>query len=323
MTPVRLLLALTAVCHFVAAAAAAQPPSAETPEGVAALSTRLSTVSTELESIRREMGQPEFSQSEINRLTATPRTIFAQALVMFRKADRLSFELARQRAPVPPLPREQIEINHSSAIVEATLERINAVKSALGITEATTETTSVRTNSLAELLLTVAQASGQLNLLLERRFSSSDVFEQVTVAVSYAARLLQQFPTAEQIPAAPTFERFKRPSDVYLRLVNCFELLDEITKVSGSSTLGLQSHSGNAANVTSGVVYDLASLLVSELAHLDSRVASDKPSIGSYYPGRKMPSHTYQRDGLLEAQLTQLLALVTISPNWLTPSMPQ
>ena len=322
MTPVR-LLALTAVCHFVATGAAAQPPSAETPGGAAALSTRLTVVKTELEFIRREMGRPAFTQSEITPLDTAPRAIFAQALAMFRKADRLSFELARQRASVRPLPLGQIEISHISPVVEATLERINAVKTELGITEATAETTSDRTDSLADLLLAVAQASGQLNLLLERRFSSSDVFEQVTVAVNYTARLLQQFPNAEQIPAAPTFERFKRPSDVYLRLVSCFELLGEIARTSEISTLGLQRLSGTEANVTSGDVYDLATLLVSELSYIHSRFASGKPSFDSYYPGRKLPSHAYQRVGLLEAQLNQLLALVTMSPNWLTPSMPQ
>ena len=89
------------------------------------------------------------------------------------------------------------------------------------------------------------------------------------------------------------------------------------------STLDFERHTEGIADLTSSDVYDLASLLVSELAYLDSRVASGKSPIDSYYPGRKLPSHTYQRVGILKAQLSQLVALVTTSPGWLTPLMPQ
>ena len=325
MIPVR-LLALTAVCHIVAVAAVAQPAAGEASvetEGLAELSAHLTLVRTELEFVRREMGRPEHLRSEIRVLGAEARTIFAQALTLSRKADRLSFELARQRAPIPPLPTDPIEINHVPAMVDAVLERVRIVKTELGITEAAPEATGDPTVSSADLLRSMLQASRQLNLLLERRFSSSDVFQQVTVAISYTARLLQQFPDAEQIPDAPGFERFKRPSDVYLRLLDCFELLGEIARMSEVSTLDFEGHTEGIADLTSSDVYDLASLLVSELAYLDSRVASGKSPIDSYYPGRKLPSHTYQRVGILKDQLTQLVALVTTSPGWLTPLMPQ
>ena len=64
-------------------------------------------------------------------------------------------------------------------------------------------------------------------------------------------------------------------------------------------------------------VYDVASLMVAELNHLHSRLPSGKPPRQVFAPGRKFPSHVYQRVGLLEVQLEQLEKLVRKSPGWL------
>jgi hypothetical protein len=65
---------------------------------------------------------------------------------------------------------------------------------------------------------------------------------------------------------------------------------------------------GDAANVLPSDVYDLASLLLGEVAFLHS-IAKDAHApypFEANAPGRKLPSHVWQLAGVLEQQLTQL-----------------
>lgn len=52
-------------------------------------------VRAELELIRLEMGKPENSGEPVLILEAAPREVFFQALTLFRKANRLSYEHLR------------------------------------------------------------------------------------------------------------------------------------------------------------------------------------------------------------------------------------
>ena len=70
-------------------------------------------------------------------------------------------------------------------------------------------------------------------------------------------------------------------------------------------------------DVTPSDVYDVASLLVSELAYLHARLPNAGAPRSSYNPGDKLPSHVYQRAGMLERQLSELNKWVEGSPDWL------
>ena len=69
--------------------------------------------------------------------------------------------------------------------------------------------------------------------------------------------------------------------------------------------------------VTPSDVYDIASLIVSELAYLHEQLKQLQSPRKVYNPGRKLPSHVYQRTGILEKQLTDLLKRVEKKPGWL------
>ena len=61
----------------------------------------------------------------------------------------------------------------------------------------------------------------------------------------------------------------------------------------------------------------MATLIVSELAYIHSRIADAQPPVRTYYPGHKLPSHVYQRAGILEVQLMELSKHVSATPDWL------
>ncbi len=279
---------------------------------------RADWVRAELEVLRFHMGRPKNRQTPLKVTNAAPREVFFQAITLFRKANRLSFEITRTEAPEPETPSAHlIRPVHVWHVTNAALERILIVKQHLGLAEAPVEEARDTATTPSDVFAAIVQANRQVNLLLDRRLAPSDVFQKVTLAVNYAARLLAVFPEAIRIPRAPTFEAGKRPVHVYRRLLSCFEILGRIAEQSGISTLRLEQVTAAEATVTPSDVYDIASLIVSELAYVHSQLSDTRPPARSHYPGLKFPSHVFQRAGLLKAQLTALEQLVTADPTWL------
>lgn len=290
---------------------------ADAPETIAAdVYSRMSRVHGDIELIRFVMGKPKIEGPEITVTGVVPREVYFQAITMFRKANRLSFEQTRVVASTPETPAGDIDPGNVLAVVNAALERISHVKARLEITTvpATPQPDSSKTPT--DVFRTIVQANRQLNLLLDERFAPSDVFQHVTLAVGYAARLLARFP-GDRIPEAPELIAGKQPRDVYRRLVGCFSVIRDIAAGSGLDILELQAGDDHTGYVTPSDVYDIASLLVSELAYIHSQLEGAKSPRQVYYPGRKFPSDVDQRVGILEAQLIELRRLVVAHPDWL------
>ncbi len=267
---------------------------------------RVALLRSELDLIRYEMGKPRDDRPELPVSDAAPREVFFQALTLVRKADRLAFEQLRERTPLPEPPIGEIRPADVLAVVDNAFARVRRVKEALGIANQGRDIPRDSTKRPTDVLRSIVQANRQLNLLLDREFNPSDVYEQVTVAMSYASPLLARFPGVTTIPPPPPFERGKRPADVYRRLVGCFERTRRIAEGLGIQVLALEVGAEELAAVTPSDVYDIASLLVAELAHLHTQFRDVEPPHETYYPGRKFPSHVYQRAGILESQLIEL-----------------
>ncbi len=270
-----------------------------------------------LEAIRFEMGRPANTQPEIDVTNVAPREVFFQALTLFRKADRLCFEQTRERAPVPEIPAKDIRPFHVFSAVNAALARIDRIREAIATSGETIAPERDDSKTPTDVFQSIVQTNRQLNLLLDDKVSPGDVFQQVTLAVSYTSRLLAQFPEANRIPDSPQYERGKRPADVYRRLVGCFERTRRIAAQGGLETLDLKLTDSSIDSVVPSDVYDIASLLVSELAYIHSHVPNAAPPIEVYHPGQKYPSHVYQRAGILERQLTELQEQVERIPGQL------
>lgn len=270
------------------------------------LYAKVALLQRELDLIRREMGRPDSGPAVIRILEATPREVYFQSLTMLQKAGRLSFELTREQPEIPPIQQGDILLSHVEQIVDSTLACMRNIKGQLNISEHPSPPPVSGSWDESDLFQAVMQINRRLNLLLDRQFSPSDVYRQVTMAVSYASRLLALFPEAERIPPAPPFARGKVPGDVYLRLIDCFQRIQEIARSWGHRIPELEVDRQEARLVASSDVYDLASLLVSELAFLHRLAGNAAPPRDVYWPGRKFPSHVYQRACLLEAQLIEI-----------------
>lgn len=299
----------------------AQPPVRENiePSDVYQLVDRLRG---ELELLRKFKDLPTEGRPELGISGADPREVFFLALTLFRKADRLCFEQTRERKREEPQPPTEGRILPGDVYraVDGALQRILRVKKRLKLTDAVAARKRDESKTPSDVLRSIIQANRQLNLLLDRQFSPSDVYQQVTIAVGYAERVLGAFPTSESMPRTPSIQPDKEPSDVYIRLLDSYQRARAISIASNRRALKLERPTDELIqNVAPSDVYDIASLLVSELNFLHRQLGSTPPPRAVYYPGHKTPSDVFQRVGILEQQLIELQNHVSANPDWLDP----
>jgi hypothetical protein len=281
---------------------------------------RVETLQEELDRLRRYVGRPKLSEeSDLPVSGAQTREVYFQALSLFKKADRFCFENTRLRGKRPVVQTAAIRPSDIDALVNAALLQLRKVSDGFGLERMPDRVASASEAEMDHIFHAIVRANRQLNLMLETPVKPSDVYQQVTVAIGYSERLLERFPHYKtKIPKPPAYEPNKMPRDVYRRLLNCCALVERISEASGVKQLQLGAVDANTINAANpGDVYDVASLLVSELAYLHERLPESLPPRKAYYPGKKFPSDVYQRVGLLEKQLSALETLVNAEPNWL------
>ncbi|QDU62774.1 hypothetical protein Pan216_36440 [Planctomycetes bacterium Pan216] len=263
------------------------------------------------------MGRPVNTQGKLRLRGAAPREVYFLARTLFRKADRLSAERTHEHGAELDTPEGEITAADVLEVIDQAQRRVDRVLQRID-PDATLPPSAPRTAAdYDQLSQEIVQANRQLNLLLDRRFSPNDVYENVTTGISYAARLLAEFPGAQRVLAPPEFESRKRPANVYRRLIECFGRIRIISEASGVQTMTLDVDEEAIDRATPSDVYDIASILVAELADLHRRLPDSHPPRRVVYPGQKLPSHVFQRVGLLEKQLVELEKLVQQHPQWL------
>ncbi len=276
-----------------------------------------------LELIRFEMGKPSATQFETIVTNVHAHEAYFQALTLFQKADHLALELTGSTGISPePISLSTLAPLHIWKMVNASYLRILAIKEELGLKEIISERPKDPSTSLTETGRAIVQANRQINLLQEQHFSPSDVSQQVLLSSQYAKRLLARFSQPGEVSEAPPLERGKQPADVFLRLIECYAILETIAHQSGIPVLHLDLPAaksvGQSRQLEPSDVYDMATLLVSDLAYLHAQLKKIDPPKSIPYPGRMFPSHVYQQATVLLHQLKTLEQLVATDPKWLS-----
>lgn len=277
---------------------------------------RVKLLEAEVDLLRAEMGRPKDARAELTIKGAAPREVYFEALALFRKADRFSFERIGSQGvlPHPPSPGD-IQPADVRNVVDAALGCVRAVKSRMNISETSTEPAVDTSTEPSDVFRNITRVSRQLNLLLDNPFVPDDVFQQVTLALGYAAPLLAR--TLATPPVLPDFERRKRPADVYRRLWDSFATLREVFAAVGLTCGELGTPPYNEDEIAPSDVYDLASLLVSELVYLHSTVPNvTPPSAAEFYEvERRLPAHVFQYAGHLRGYLDAIATAAKASPD--------
>lgn len=281
---------------------------------------QVALVRSELDLIRLELGKSEPNPPPpVNVEGAEPREVYFQALTLFRKSNQMAFEHTREGGESPAIPNREINPGDVQEVVTKALQRIRRVKKSLSISEQAELPDLDSSITPSQVFEVIVSANRELNQLLDRPFAPEDVYEQITVAIGYAARLLDTKDARSTPPEPPPFERRKQPAHVYLELVKCFDEIHQIGEVCNAPMLNLQlQNESEFASAEPGDVYDMASLLVSELIYLHHLREDPVPPRKVYDPGRKTPSHVYQRVGILRKQMTSLRRRVDETPGLLS-----
>lgn len=279
-----------------------------------AIPAQIAAYSQDLERLRRFMGAPRAGKFNIGIHSNLTRDLYFQTLTLWQKTDRLLFEISRVRATSPPTSADELGTSDILANLQDAHEILQQIMRALEIApepETRTDPTPTRPDNFTALI----DLNRQVDLLLERHFAPSDVYMEITLAIDYAARLLARYPEAIRIPEEPPFEPNKQPSDVYQRLIACLRSIAHIAQILGFTVLDIDTRQTDTTQLTPSDVYMVASLIVSQLNHLYKIMGDEKPLAPAFYPGRKFPAHSYQRAGILQAQLQQLERFIAAAPT--------
>lgn len=261
---------------------------------------RANRLLAEIVAIRDEMGRTEDRRPAPEFSGAQPREVYFEALVAWRKARRLASELgvqASRPAPMTPALRD-LRPGHVLQVLDTVLATLDDVRQRLGIPERAPEPTVEPGKQPSDVLMTVIRVNRELSRALERPFTPSDVYRTVSLASTYAARLGASAPEA-------AFVRRRRPADCYARLEACLDKVGALVGKRGETTLAAR---GAPTEVVPGDVYDLANLVLGELAFLHS-LTPNAPVVHAFEPapsGHHLPAHVDQLARTLEAQLGSL-----------------
>jgi hypothetical protein len=212
---------------------------------------------------------------------------------------------------------QNIQPAHVFQVVTAALERLRFLKKRLGVTLMNSEGLPNPSATPSHVFFSIGLANQQLNVMVNQHFSPRDVSRQLSLALLYTQRLLQQFPQAIGNFPMPSLERGRRPGDVYMHLIDCHTILSKIAQHSKLKILQLALKNPDTTRIQPNEVYDIASLVVSELAYLYSKGPQIDPPQKPAPPGLTLPSHVYQQVGSLLLHLKELEGQVKSNPQWL------
>lgn len=279
---------------------------------------RVQLVRKELDDIRFEMGKPKSRDVGLLVEEATPHEVFFQAKTLDQKVARLTKELTEHADPLGEVDLPgNIRPFHVWKVVDTSLRRMLALKQQLGLTLTNSEALPDPETTPTQVFFVIGLANKQLNLLLMHQFSPKDVAEQVSLGMEYTTHLLRKFPTAPAPAPLPSLERGRIPWDSYSRLIDCYMELGDIARASNIKMLRLANQNLDRPDIQPNDVYDLATLIISELAYLHARLPTILPPKQVKLHGPILPSHVYQKTGGLLTQLQVLLKQVQEHPTWL------
>ncbi|TFH24483.1 MAG: hypothetical protein E4H03_03510 [Myxococcales bacterium] len=276
---------------------------------------RVELVRANVALIRKFMGRPEPPSPFLRVESAQPREVYSQALNLQQRANRLAFEQVRVvRSESVPLQQDARPAD-VFAVVDTALAAALLVKQELGIDDTIGEQARPESTTPSEVFNAIVATGGDLNNILAKKTSPSDVFQLVTGSVHQAASLHAALPGGGYLPKEPAFEPNKTPGDVYARMQRCFVLIQRLAAANGIRTLTFEFDENYHPQVTPNDVSDLAALVLEELLHLHREFPEAKAPARAYHPGKRFPAHVYQRAGLLEALLTDLVAAGAAKPS--------
>lgn len=282
---------------------------------------RIGQLLGELEGLRLEMGRNRDARISMHAREVSPREVFYHAVTVHRKANQLCVELG---APAASPPQAAVPARARPAdvlrVLDGVGERLAQARAHLRLDDEpipapvfSSPRARDRGKTASDTLEGCLIASRQLNVMLEHAFTSEQAHERLIRALGLTEQLLATHGLT--LPAPPPFVRRKFPRDGFEVLWRACEVLHQILTESGLTALDLRR---GYVGEEPGDVYDLASLIVSELEYLASFLPPSRtPLLTVATPKPTLPAHNVRRALQLEAAFAALAAAVRTKPDWL------
>jgi hypothetical protein len=249
--------------------------------------------------IREELGRSEDGRPVPEVSNAEPREVYFEALVAWRKTGRLAGELGAEGRPTPAAPKlRDVKPGHVYQLLESVHAQIEAIKRRLDITEKAAEPQPETGRQPSDVLVALVRVNRDLSRSLERPFTPADVYRTVALASAYVDRIGGK-------PKPVAFVRRRQPAHCYEKLEACLARAAALVGKKGGGVLAAR---GTPPDVVPGDVYDLANLVLGEVAYLHA-LSDNAAPLHAFEPGpvgHRLPSHVYQLASTLEAQLAAL-----------------
>lgn len=283
-----------------------------------------SMIQAEIEDIRWYMGRPAEDRELITVSNVTIRQNFRQAITLWQKVNQLGIELVGGGEP-PPLvalaPGEVYGPRHVEAVlsrVEARLQEIRAGSGIVGVVgfDAPTRAASADPSATpTDVFRSLVQSNRQLNRMLERPVQPGDAYQQVQQAIYSMSTILAVLGDPVPLPPPPEYEPGRTPAHVYAELLEVSVLIVEAFEALGLGVVVFERGEILDGSLTSGDVFDLATLLLSEIDHLATLLPEARPSLQVAHPGGRVPSDVYQQTQVLRDQSQRLLGHARSRPE--------
>jgi hypothetical protein len=281
---------------------------------------RIGQVLEELEALRLEMGRHRDARVPMHVSNASPREVFYHARTVHRKTNQLCVELGGDSvSPPSAVERSRARPSDVLLVLDSIRERLARARELLRIegdlSRPELPGPLLRSHGMvaSDVLAGCLVASRQLNAMLDRAFTSVDAREQLIRALGLTDRLLGFL--GAKLPPAPPFERRKFPRDVFQVLWETCEVQQRILRDSGVTTLEI--HRGFVGEEPTDV-YDLASLIVSELEYLASLLSiKEASSEATAMQSPILPAHNFRLAKQLQAAIGALAEGARARPDWL------
>lgn len=249
-----------------------------------------------------------------------PRDVFYQGLTVHKKMSRIRYEFTRMETNAPKDNDDEYQPKHVHALMLNTHEIANDILGHLYKTYTVTSSDADEHKMEAETKLPkldlnkhpkdvyvkLVAINRKLNQLLDFEFSPADTFEQVTHAISYASAILQTISNEQTVFDPEPLQFGKTPGDVYERLQKVQHKLFVCLRAIGMMTIQVPEESSGSRKIEPSDVYDLSTLVLSNLAFLHRNLKQHVRPRPTYYPGKIIPSAVYQRASILEKQVDNI-----------------
>ncbi len=282
------------------------------------------TVQEEIEVIRWHMGRPLEDRLPLQVEGVAIRENFRLAMTLWRKVNQLGIEIVGggEVPPVVLVPRgAEYGPQQVHQVLTSVFDRLQEIRQgaeivgAAGIAGESPALEKDPAATPADVFEVLLRSSQQVNRMLERQAQPGDVYQRVQQATFYASEVLAAVDDPSPFPALPAHEPGLRPGHVFGRLLDVFGRL-----AVGFEELGLPivTWAGGTyvvdEQMTPSDVLDLATLILSELEYLHSRVPGARAPIQAEHPGHRWPSDVYQEAGVLSEQVLRIMRGAQTNP---------